>query len=99
MLTLFDDDVGWTQLHNRPGRLHDVHLFRELSGLSVIQRDEVDLLQQTDQVATPTLYPEVHRVARNQRWAVVLIEDVELTPRTDVREEDERCVAQLLGNF
>ena len=53
-------------LHDPARRLHEVRLLGELPRLAVVERDEVDVLEQLEQIGAAALDPEVHRVARDE---------------------------------
>ena len=90
VLALLDHDVLRAALHDPARRLHEVELLGELARLGVVERDQIDALEQLEQIGTPALDPEVHRVARDELRLVDLRQHVELEPRIDVAEEHER---------
>src|SRR5690606_41108176 len=53
--------------------------------------------EELQQVRTPRLDPEVHRVARYQLRVVHLLQHVQLETRVNVREQHERCASDRVG--
>ena len=99
VLAFLDDHVLGPALHDPPRGLHEIRLFGELARLAVVERDHVDFLEQREQIGAPALDPEVHRVARDELRLAHLAQHLELQARIDVAEEDERRVAELLGDL
>src|SRR3712207_7422682 len=63
-------------------------LFR--SGLAVVERDEVDALEELEQLRAPALDPEVHRVARDEARALDLLEHRQLRSEEHTSELQSR---------
>ena len=99
MLALLDDHHRRAARHDPPRRLHEIRAVRELARFTVIQRDEVDFLDQRQQVGAAALDPEVHRIAGDELRSLDLAQYVELEPRIDVRQEDEGRTAELRRNL
>ena len=99
VLALLDHDVLRAAFHDPARRLDEVELLGELARLGVVQRDQIDVREQLEQVGTPALDPEVHRVAGDELRLGDLRQHVELQPRIDVPEKHERRVPKLLGNL
>ena len=86
-------------LHDPARRLHEIELLGELPRLGVVQRDEVDALEQLEQIGRRLSIQKFIVSHATSFGFVDLREHVELQPRIDVAEEDERRVAKLLGNL
>jgi hypothetical protein len=99
VLSLLDHDVLRAAFHDPARRLDEVELFGELARLGVVQRDQIHVRQQLENIGTPALDPEVHGVAGDELRLGDLRQHVELEPRVDVAEEHERRRAELLGNL
>ena len=88
VLALLHDDELRPAAHDPPRCLDEIVLLRELARLALVEGDEIDARQQLEELGTPALDPEVHRVARHQLRPVDLRQDVELKARVDVPEKD-----------
>ncbi len=99
VLAFLDEHVLGPALHDPSRRLHEIELIGQLPRLGVVERDEVDVFEQLEQIGPPALDPEIHGVARHELGLRDLRQHVELQPRIDVAEEDERRLAELLGNL
>jgi hypothetical protein len=99
VLALLDDHDRRAALHDPARGLHEVRAVRQLASLAVVQRDEVDVLDQLDEIGTAALDPEIHRVARHELRALDLTQHVELQARIDVGEKDEGRAAELRRNL
>ena len=88
MLTFFHHDSLRAPFQNPLRTLHEICFFRELSKLGIVQRDEIDVSEQRDEIIAAALDPEVHRVAGNETRFVYLLQDFELKTRVNVAEED-----------
>src|SRR6266496_1027422 len=99
MLSLLDDHVPRPKIHDPSCGLNEVHLFRQLSRFAVVERNEIDLAQELEQIGAATLNPEVHRIACDESRPLHLLQHIELKSRIDVREKDKRRIAKLVGNL
>src|SRR5690606_1573166 len=86
-------------LQNPAGGLNKIRSLRELTRFRVVERDEVNSLEQSKQLRTARLDPEVHRVACNELRLLHLFQHVQLQPRIDVVEKHERCIPECIGNY
>src|SRR5205814_993227 len=66
VFTLFDDDVSRAARHYPLRRLNEIRLFGELTCFRVVQSYKIHLLEQLENIGSPALDPEVHRIARDQ---------------------------------
>ena len=95
MLALLDEHGLRALVHDPARRLHEVGTLGELARLAVVERDEVDMLEQFEHVGAPRLDPEVHRVAGDELGRLHLPQHLELETRVDVGEEDVLGVGEL----
>src|SRR5688500_10639851 len=99
MRALLDDDVCRTTLDQPSRGLHEIRLLGELAGLAVVERDQIDMAEELEEVGTPALDPEVHGVASDELRTGALLEHVELEARIDVGEKHEGRIPECLGNL
>ena len=57
------------------------------------------MLEQFDQFRTTRLDPKIHGIHRDELRPLDLLEHLQLQPRIDVGQEDERRTPKLLGDF
>jgi hypothetical protein len=95
VFAFLDDDVPGAARHDPSRRSHEVVFVRELPRFGVVERDEVDMLEQLEHVVATAFDPEVHRVASDELGFGHLRQHVELQSRIDVAQEHERRVAEL----
>src|SRR5678816_1793052 len=99
VLSLLDDDMLRAAVHYPFCCLHEVHFLGQLPRLTIVQRNEIHLLEKLYEIRSPALNPEVHRVAGNELWLLYLIENVELQARIDVPQEYEWSIPELRRNL
>src|SRR5688572_9926363 len=78
MLALLDHHHRWTAFLNPACGAQQVVITGQLSGLAVIDHQQIDTLEQTQQIVALALYPEVHGVARNELRLLHLLQHIEL---------------------
>ncbi len=80
-------------------RLNQIRFLRQLTRLGIIERHEIDVAQEIQDVGAPALNPEVHRVARDEFRLLDLAQDIQLQARIDVGEEEIGRRAKLFRNL
>ena len=99
MFALFDEHVLRSLVEDPARGLHQVGVLGELACFAVVERDQVDVPEEFNELGATRFDPEVHGVAGDEARFLHLLEHLELQAGIDVGEKDERRFAELVGNI
>ena len=98
MLSLFDDDEGWSHVENPPGRSNGVAFFGQLRGLRVVYDQAVNDPKQLPQILMSDIDPKIHRVRNGEYATGQLLKHAELYGRMRVAEKHVATVGEVIGD-
>jgi len=87
MFALFDCDEIGPHRANLASGANQARFSGELSGLAVVENQQVHAFEERDQIVPRDFNPQIHRIGDDEFWGIDLIQHMRLERRGDICEQ------------